>query len=358
MKSVMLSQLKNGDILAEDVLTPLGGVLFKKGKVVTTREMDILQAFMISSVAIGDGLSTMKPEAPLIEVDVQPTAAPAVLSSELQTEYEKMVDILRNVFNSIAAGQGLPIMDIRVQLEMLLQHIKSYNILLFAPKTFKEQDYLLHNSVTSSLTSYLIAQWVGLPRKEWMQVALAGLLKDIGNVRIDKAILANPNSLTSEEKEEMKRHTVLGYQLLKNVAALNEGVKLAALQHHEKVDGSGYPLGIDATKIHIYAKIVGIADIFHAMTLNKAYRKAASPYLVLEQIQTDAFGKLDPGYVRIFIDKVTQFHNGTNVKLNDGRIGEIIFSDRAHPTRPMVSIDGVIINLITERQLHIKEVVK
>ena len=191
-----------------------------------------------------------------------------------------------------------------------------------------------------------------------MQVALAGLFKDIGNVRIDKGILTKPNPLSYEEIEEMKRHTLLGYQLLKNVAALNDGVKLAALQHHEKVDGTGYPLGIDASKIHAYARIVSIADIFHAMTLNKVYRKAASPYLVLEQIQSDSFGKLDPSFVRIFVEKVTQFHNGTVVKLSDERIGEIVFSDRTHPTRPWVSIDGVIVNLTTERQMYIKEVIR
>lgn len=354
--TVTVAQLKLGDKIGEDVLTPLGSVLFQKGKVITSREIEILQAFLVPNVSVENSFNEIKAgEVKSEEVAQAGVPSPA---SPLQREYEKMIDVLRNVFNSYITGQGMPIMDIRVQLDKLLQHITSYNILTFAPRLFQERDYLLHNSVTSSMTSYLIAQWVGQPQKEWMQVALAGLLKDIGNVRIDRGILSKPNSLTPDEKEEMKRHTVLGYQLLKNVAALNEGVKLSALQHHEKVDGTGYPLGIDSTQIHPYAKIVSIADIFHAMTLNKTYRKAASPYLVLEQIQSDAFGKLDPGYVRTFVEKVTQFHNGTVVRLSDDRVGEIVFSDRTHPTRPWVSIDGAIVNLTVDRHLHIKEVVK
>ncbi|OBZ10343.1 MULTISPECIES: HD-GYP domain-containing protein [Bacillales] len=357
MAAVTLSHLKLGDKIIEDVLTPLGGTLFHKGKIVTAKEIDILQAFLITSVEIESNQASGKTREDDDE-DAEQEAAPVFVGTLLHEEYDKMVNVLRQVFNSFVAGQAMPVMDIRKQLEKMLEHIKSYNLLTFVPRHFMEKDYLLHNSITSALTSYLIAQWTGFPQKDWMQVAFAGLLHDIGNVKIDRSILTKPNPLSAEEKEEMMRHTVLGYQLLKNVPALNEGVKMAALQHHEKVDGTGYPLGIDATKIHPYAKIVAIADIFHAMTLNKAYRKAASPYLVLEQIQSDAFGKLDPSYVRTFVEKATQFHNGTIVRLSDERIGEIVFSDRNHPTRPWVSMDGTIVNLIVERHLHIKEVLR
>ncbi|WP_424769357.1 HD-GYP domain-containing protein [Paenibacillus sp. sgz302251] len=358
MAAVTLSQLKLGDKIGEDVLTPLGGVLFQKGKVITQKEIEILQAFLVISVVLENGIPTTNKREENIEEPVQEAVAPVAIASALHDEYEKMLEVLRQVFNSYITGQAMPVMDIRKQLEKLLEHIKSYNILTFMPRQFVERDYILHNSITSAMTCYQIAQWTGFPQKDWMQLAFAGLLHDIGNIRIDKSILYKPNALSPEEKEEMKRHTVLGYQLLKNVAALNDGVKMAALQHHEKVDGSGYPLGIDAIKIHPYAKIVAIADIFHAMTLNKAYRKAASPYLVLEQIQSDAFGKLDPAYVRTFVEKVTQFHNGTVIKLSDERIGEIVFSDRTHPTRPWVSIEGAIVNLTVERHLHIKEVLR
>ncbi|WP_138754034.1 HD-GYP domain-containing protein [Paenibacillus sinopodophylli] len=357
MAAVTLLHLKLGDKIIEDVLTPLGSVLFQKGKVVTPKEMEILQAFLITSVEIESNQASSKTREDADE-DAAQEVSPMIAASPLHEEYDKMVIVLRQVFNSFVAGQVLPVMDIRKQLEKLLEQIKNYNLLTFVPRQFLEKDYLLHNAVMCALTSYQIAQWTGFPQKDWMQIAFAGLFHDIGNVKIDKSILLNPNSLSVEEKEEMMRHTVLGYQLLKNVPALTEGVKMASLQHHEKVDGTGYPLGIDATKINPYAKIVAIADIFHAMTLNKAYRKAASPYLVLEQIQSDAFGKLDPTYVRVFVEKATQFHNGTVVRLSDERVGEIVFSDQHYPTRPWVSIEGVIVNLIVERQLHIKEVLR
>jgi len=177
-------------------------------------------------------------------------------------------------------------------------------------------------------------------------------------VRIDRSILFKPTALTAAEAEEMKTHTVQGYNLLKNVAAINEGVKLTALQHHEKIDGSGYPAGLSGDKIHPYARIVAVSDIFHAMTLQRSYRKAVSPYLVLETLHKESFGKLDPVYVRAFIEKATQFHNGTVVRLSDNRIGEIVFSDRNHPTRPWVSVNGTIINLTTNHRLHIESIIQ
>ncbi|MNN46406.1 Cyclic di-GMP phosphodiesterase response regulator RpfG [compost metagenome] len=188
-------------------------------------------------------------------------------------------------------------------------------------------------------------------------MAFAGLLHDIGNTKIDPQILYTPRPLTESEAEEMRMHTTYGYQQLRKTAAINEGVRLAALQHHEKMDGSGYPFRLTGEKIHIYARIVAVTDIFHAMTLNRRYRKAQSPYLVLEQIKLEAFGKLDPNVVQTFVDKVTQFHNGMKVRLSNDKVGEIVFSDRNHPTRPMVSIQGQIINLMQETQLHIEEVI-
>ncbi|UUZ91298.1 HD-GYP domain-containing protein [Paenibacillus sp. P25] len=186
----------------------------------------------------------------------------------------------------------------------------------------------------------------------------AGPLHDIGNALVDPAILFKPNRLSSDELEEMKKHTILGYNLLKNVPAINEGIKLCALQHHEREDGSGYPLGVRSDKIHPYSKIVAVADMFHAMTSDRSHKKAASPYLVLEQIKDEAFGKMEPSLVQIFVDKVTSFHNGTLVRLSDNRIGEIVFSERSHPTRPWVNVNGKIINLTLERQLYIQEVIQ
>lgn len=372
MTSISITELKPGVKLSNHVHSPLGGLLLQKGKVLLPRDLDILRAFMIEQVEIEDlqqlperkAAETVK-EAPKegYSASIAPSAS-ANGSAENETvspyaalhkEYDRMLHLTKSAFQSVLAAE-LPIYELRHQFEALIRHLKHYNVLTFTPQYMNEYDYLYHNALLSSLTSYQLAQWHGLPQKDWMQVAFAGLLHDIGNTKIDPVILYKPSPLTSDEAEEMRMHTTYGYQQLRKTAAINEGVRLTALQHHEKMDGTGYPFRLTGDKIHIYAKIVSVADIFHAMTLNRRYRKAKSPYLVLEEIRSEAFGKLDPGVVQSFVDKVTQFHNGTRVRLSDGSVGEIVFSDRNHPTRPMVSVKGEIVNLVLTRELHIEEV--
>lgn len=366
MVSISITDVKPGVKLMNHVYSPLGGLLLQKGKVLLPRDLDILRAFMIRQIKVEDfAVPERKGAAGSTELS-KPAPAGATgsgnaeqeeLSSltSLHLEYDRMLHLTKSAFQSVLAAE-LPIYELRHQLEALIRQLRYYHVLTFMPRNMNEYDYLYHNAILSSLTSYLLAQWHGLPQKDWMQVAFAGLLHDIGNTKIDPAILYKPTQLTSDEAEEMRMHTTYGYQQLRKTAAINEGVRLTALQHHEKMDGSGYPFRLTSDKIHIYAKIVSVADVFHAMTLNRRYRKAKSPYLVLEEIRSEAFGKLDPGVVQTFVDKVTQFHHGTRVRLSNGREGEIVFSDRNHPTRPMVSVQGQIVNLVVERQLHIEEV--
>jgi HD-GYP domain-containing protein (c-di-GMP phosphodiesterase class II) len=364
MPNILVGEVKAGSKIIKDVITPLGGTLFTKGKILLPRDLDILQAFLIQQVEIEGSQGEANPDAVKTASKQPALKAGAIINesilsksnSPLHDEYEKMLALIKNSYRSVTAA-SLPIFEIRSQLELLIGYLKDYHVLKFTPRTLKDEDYNYHNAVLSALTSYKIAQWCGYPQKDWMQIAFAGLLHDIGNAKVDSSLLHKPESLSSGEIEEVRRHTTYGYQILRNVTAINEGVRLSALQHHEKVDGSGYPLKLEGTQIHFYAKIVAVADIFHAMTLERAYRKAQSPYLVLEQILTESFGKLDPTIVQTFIQKTTDLFNGTRIRLSDGRHGEIIFTDRTNPTRPMVKVEGMIVNLLLERHLYVQEII-
>lgn len=354
MAIISVSHLKRGDKLNENVITQLGNVLFPKGKPLFDREIEVLSAFLILSVSI----ETRQGEDLALAEEAQKLEETRTGQISFFTQYNNLLKLLQRVFTLAGSGGTLPILDIRTNLENLIKLIEHYNVLTFTPPNMAINDYIYHNSIRVSLTSYVLAKWQGFLQKDLMPIALGGLFHDIGNTKIDSTLLSKVSKLSTEEVQEIKNHTVLGYNILKTVPAINEGVKLCALQHHEKEDGSGYPYGTKGDKNHIYAKIVAIADIFHAMSSNRAYRNGASPYLVLEQIAKESFGKLEPVLVQMFINRVTQFHNGTKVRLSDNSIGEIVFSDRSHPTRPMVNVNGKIINLMTERNVYIQSVIQ
>jgi len=353
MPVIPVPQAQVGDRLNKDVQTALGSILMEKGRVLSERDLEILQAFLIPTVDITrEGAEDLE-----LAEDETAAAAPAVKYNSLQQEFIQMEKLLKRTFMMVEGGMKVPVLELRNGLKSLLDFIDDYNVITFKPPvTVYQDDHLIRNSVLCAMTCYMMAKWNKFPEREWMQLSIAGLLHDIGNVKVDKNILNKKGRLTPDEVQEIRQHTVYGFKLLENATSLNQGVWLAALQHHERMDGSGYPMRVKGEKIHPYAKIVTIADVYHAMTSNRNYRKAKSPYLVLEELMSEKFGKLDPMYVETFVEKATQLHLGAFVKLNDGRVGEIVFTDRNYPTRPMVSIQGTVVNLIKERDLHIVEV--
>ncbi|TFE25336.1 HD-GYP domain-containing protein [Cohnella luojiensis] len=353
MPIIPISQVQVGDRLGSDVQTALGSLLLQQGRALSERDTEILHAFLISSVDIvRQRLEDQSPDT------ADETAATAEIKlSSLQQEFLRMERLLKRIMSMVSSGQKLPVLDLRNGLNALIEHMDEYNVLTFyAPPSVGMLDVLVRNSVLCALTSYQLAKWNKFPEKDWLPISMAALLHDIGNVKVDSAILNKPSRLTPEEVQEMRQHTVYGFRMLEGSTSMNQGVWLSALQHHERIDGSGYPMKVKGDKIHPYAKIVAIADMYHAMTSNRNYRKAESPYLVLEELYSGSFGKLEPLYVQTFIERTTQFHIGVFVKLNNGEIGEIVFSDRNNPTRPMVSINGQIVNLGQNRQLFICEV--
>lgn len=357
MVLVSVHALKTGERLSEDVLTPHGNVLLQKGKQLTSRDIEILHAFLVKQVQIEEKTSEV---AASIETEESMEREHVYTNRrfDLYRNYEDMIHFLKKVFAAASPNLPIPVLELRTKFEALIACIDEYQPLTFRPRSFQVEDYLYHNSLMTALTSYLLAMWHELPQKDWIPIGMSGLLHDIGNVLIDQAILNKPTKLMKWELEEVKKHPILGYQILKSTAALNEGVKLCALQHHERLDGTGYPLGVTGEKIHIYAKVMAIADMFHAMTSNRRHQNKMSPYVVLEQLFDESFGKLDPELVQTFIQKSTQFHHGTVVKLSDQSVGEIVFSDRAYPTRPWVKVGDRIVNLTTDRHLHIEEVIQ
>ncbi|WP_416358669.1 HD-GYP domain-containing protein [Brevibacillus thermoruber] len=346
--------------LAEDVNTMLGGLLFPKGTVLYEREWEILEAFMIEQVHVeeaheaGGEWSDDQPNEP------QPVSAQTSREKQsFQQSFSKAVATLKNLMVGVEGGQNIPVMEVREVVAPLLRQVQDQPEILLSLNSMSRIDsYAYEHSIAVGLISYMIAKWLKMPEKEWMQIALAGTLLDVGKTRIDRRILQKPGKLTPDEFEEMKKHTVYGYQIIKASTGLNEGVALAALQHHEREDGSGYPLGLTGSKLHPYSKIVAVADVYHAMCSDRVYQKALSSYLVAEQLLQDSFGKLDPHIVHTFVNGITRFAVGTVVELSDGTIGKVVFTDRSQPTRPMVETGGRIINLAESRHLSIVKVIK
>lgn len=178
--------------------------------------------------------------------------------------------------------------------------------------------------------------------------------------KVSPTLLNKNTTLTVEEFEEIKKHPTYSYQMVKNSSLLKEATKIAILHHHERMDGSGYPFGEKANRIHPFAKILAVADSFHAMTSERIYKPKHSPFKVIEIINEELFGEFDITVLKALSSAIMNYSVGTKIRLSDGQAAEIIFVEEKNPARPLVKLleTDQILPLEKNRYLHIEEIIQ
>lgn len=360
MREVTLDQINSGQKIAKQVTTSLGGTLLVKGHVLSERDIEVLKAFFINNVMVEDVAQEIKPAGEQEKTKIKEAKLPILKKkvSDFDKEYQQVVKKTEKMFLNIQGGMIVPIIDIRQYLIPFIKRaIEEPQLIITISKLSNKKSYFYHHAVSVAVLVSLLARKAGTDTKEIPQIALAGHLHNIGQLRIDNTITNKPVALTRDELKEIQNHPSYGYQMLKKATGISEAVVLAALQHHEREDGSGYPLGIKSDKINDYARMVAIADIYYAMCSERVFKKAVSAFLVIEQLKNDSFGKLHPVYVHHFLEMITnQLTIGTKVKLSNGCIGEVAYIDKNLPTRPLVNCDGEMINLQQLRETYIESI--
>jgi HD-GYP domain-containing protein (c-di-GMP phosphodiesterase class II) len=198
--------------------------------------------------------------------------------------------------------------------------------------------YLYQHSLNVCIYTTMLGMSIGYNREELMTLGLGALLHDIGKTRINPALLNKPENLNKEEFEVMKTHTTLGFQILKDEPNVPLISAHCAFQHHERLDGSGYPRGIAGKEIHEYARWIGLVDSYDAMTTSRVYREPLLPHEAMEQLFTGTGTLYDQEKIALFRDKIAIYPLGMPVTLNTGESGVISDLNRSAPHRPIVRI--------------------
>lgn len=220
-----------------------------------------------------------------------------------------------------------------------------------------KDDYTFRHNIGVAVLSTMLGKWLHLDAEQMQTLTLAAALHDIGKVKIEDDILNKPGKFTDEEYALMKQHTTFGYNMLKSRGELHPEVPIVALQHHERLDGRGYPHGITGDKMTYFSKIVAVADVFHAMTSNRVYRGEVPFYKVLMQMKDDAFGKLDPFLCSVFVRRMMEMSIGSEVVLSNELRGNIVLIYPDDPIRPLVQVEGQFYDLRKHTQLKIEQLV-
>ena len=221
----------------------------------------------------------------------------------------------------------------------------------------RELDDLTYaHSMSVALICKVFGEWLCLPKSEVDALKMAGFFHDIGKVKVPREILCKKDKLTQSEYEIVKKHTEFGYDILKN-KNIDQRVIMAALMHHEKCDGSGYPNHLERDQIDEFAKIVAIADSYEAMTANRCYREALCPFTVIEEFESNALQHYEPKYILPLMEMIAQSYIGNNVVLSNGVVGEVIMLNKHNLARPIVKTEADYIDLSRDKSLKIKQVI-
>ncbi len=197
-------------------------------------------------------------------------------------------------------------------------------------------DHTFSHSVNVAILCNLFAYWLGYKEEEVVEITLAGILHDIGKLKIDEKILNKPTKLTADEFEMIKKHTIFGYNMVE-YKPLSRNIKNAILMHHKRPDDDdSYPFGVSYNNVSNYAKIVAICDIYDAMTGERPYRKKHSPFEVIHYLERDSLGVLDTRFLFVFLSKISNSLINSWVKLSNGDDAKIIYINSNNLSRPIV----------------------
>jgi HD-GYP domain-containing protein (c-di-GMP phosphodiesterase class II) len=204
----------------------------------------------------------------------------------------------------------------------------------------------------------LIGRWLKLPEQELRGVAVAGALHDVGKVKLPIEILNKPGTLTPEEFTVIRRHPALGHELLSAESGPDSLVARVALEHHERTDGSGYPCGLCSDRTLFASRIVAVADVYDAMISRRVYHDRLPEFAVLNQLQEDSFGHLDPLVTGTFLEHVAHNSRGRRVRLSNGQIGRVVFTRELFPDQPIVEVGTDLLDLADHPDLRLVDEVE
>ena len=339
MRLVPIEFAKPGNSLAKTIFDNDGRVLLREGVVLTEIFLVRIKRLQIHSVYISDEYSEIVIE-DIIKPELRQNAIKAIketfysfekynlYSNNINFNEKKFAKEKHAYFESIGS----------IARDIIDEIISKKNVMINLVDIKSMDNYTYQHSVNVAVLSLVLGVQLQLNQDELYTLCMGALIHDIGKVLIPIDIVLKPGPLTDEEFETIKEHTTKGYDYLKGCLEISAPSRIVALQHHEKMNGCGYPDNIKNKSINRFARIVAIADVYDALTSDRPYRKAMNPNDAVEYILSHGDTQFDYEMVKAFSKAVVPYPPGTLVKLSTGDIGVVTDILPNFALRPQVKI--------------------
>ncbi|WP_371368238.1 hypothetical protein SRRS_18920 [Sporomusa rhizae] len=369
-----VNQLHPGLELGETVFSADGGILLYAGTILTQKHIERILTYGVEAVRIrrtiesGDVVEGCPETDEESEEDV-PVAycEPDIPEGAQEQEndflhiYNTALKNLKRCFTLVKLEKHLDCDLLNEIVDSLLQlSMRGISATALLHTTNRSEDYLFHHSVNVGILANIIGTLSGaIQPSQQRNLVMAGVLHDIGKLEIPMQVLYKTEQLTEEEFNLVRQHPAFAFKFFRNFKEIPDSVRYGVLQHHERDDGSGYPLKTNGSKNHLFAKIIGIADVYDAMTSKKVYGQEVSPFAAIETIQSDSFsGKFSPQHTTPFLQELCETLIGRFVTLNDGRTGQLVFWNRTGKESCLIRFsDGKILDIGGHRKIKITKLV-
>lgn len=312
-----------GEILARPIVNASGQVLLAAGVELTRPLIESLLVHGVTRVAVRDWL--------LDDVEIDDA-----ICEETRARATRHI---ARVMRMAAAGQPADIKQLEVSVRAIVSELgASENVWLSLSALRYHDDYTSVHSVNVCILSVLMAMELGYQRAELVELGLGAMLHDLGKIRIPREILGKQGPLKGEEWKKVQAHPWEGYNLLVRHVGVSYVAAHAALDHHERWNGTGYPRGLEGKVIPLIGRIVAIADVYDAITTDRAYRRRIPSHLALQHLLAKVGVLYDSRLVESFCRRVVPYPVGTVVRLDTGVLAVVVAHNPRDGWRPRVRV--------------------
>ncbi|MDO9151951.1 MAG: HD-GYP domain-containing protein [Methylotenera sp.] len=253
--------------------------------------------------------------------------------------YEKTQLVTQAFFNAMAENQLVDLSKVDEALNDMVDSIeRNSDALVWLARLKQTDDYSYNHALNVSITLMALANFMALPKKQIKDLGLAGLLQDIGKVKIPKDLLQKKEKITAEEFEVFKKHVDHALALLEVTNNISSTTMITVSQHHERIDGSGYPYQLKGKQISLTGQMSGLIDTYCALTSNKAYAKSVYNQFALEKIHVLRDTKFDGRLIDQLVQFLGMYPVSSLVELNSGEVGVVIQQNSVRRLLPKVMI--------------------
>ncbi|MGM0472071.1 MAG: HD-GYP domain-containing protein [Bacillota bacterium] len=323
MRKVLTENLEAGMKVAKPLYLADGTVLLNAGVRLKESYIERLKERDVPAVFIVDE------HLPDVEV-------PEVLSDQTRLQ---TTQTLRKCMNDIEFGTSFNARQVKKSVnDMIDELIAKRHVVVHLSDIRAYDDYTFGHSVNVAALSILTGISLGYNKLELRDLGIGALLHDIGKVTVAEEILLKPDTLTDEEYEEIKKHARNGYEIIRESKEINSYSAHVAFQHHERINGTGYPRGLKGDDILEFAQIVAVADVYDAITCDRVYRDALPPYKALDVLEDMMQAELNHEIVQKFFENIAVYPIGTLVELSTGDVGLVVDVNKEDLSAPVVRL--------------------